>query len=270
MHVYSPSGTNRSSNVTTPLIIPDRLLRFLNTLPVVVNPMEWVSSFREELRLMLGDVDRVAVNVNFNCDLRNPLEYTPTVVITNHSSVDFEDTVSVNARMENSSRSDLLLDELSKQGFPFDQYHSPHSFDYYLEGIAYLGTIILFREIRRSPISEATIELMKGLEPFLSFVLSDLVARRQYADPNVGTFSTALQSLIVEFGLSGQEQKVVILQLFGHSYKEMAEILNISMDGVKHHLKMIHRKTGTRSYTELFAKYFLPKLDLNDPAEDEK
>ncbi|MEO5928462.1 MAG: helix-turn-helix transcriptional regulator [Candidatus Kapaibacterium sp.] len=256
--------------MTTPLIIPDRLLRFLNTLPVVVNPMEWVSSFREELRLMLGDVDRIAVNVNFNCDLRNPAEYEPVVAITSYNVVDLDEIISVNSRLHTGLRSDALIEELRKQAFPLEQYHAPHSFDYNLEGIAYLGTIMLLREIRRPPVSDATIELVKNLEPFIVFVLSDLVARRQYADPNVGTFSTALQSLIVEFGLSRQEQKVVILQLFGHSYKEMAEILSISMDGVKHHLKMIHRKTGTRSYTELFAKYFLPKLDLNDPAEEEK
>jgi DNA-binding CsgD family transcriptional regulator len=65
-------------------------------------------------------------------------------------------------------------------------------------------------------------------------------------------------------GLSLQERRVVTLRLLGHAYKEIADKLNISEDAIKKHLGSVHRKTGTRSYTELFAKYFTPRLNLNN------
>lgn len=251
-------------------IIPDRILGFLNALPVSGDAVEWILSFRDEFCTLLGDVDRVTVNVNLGCDLQHPENYKPGLTVTKYNTEpDTDSGVFVASHAQNGAPSERLLEDARRQGYPVDLYHPPHSFDYYFGGKAYLGTIFLWRELEREPISADTLKTVAALEPFIVFALSDLIARRQHSEPDVRVFTDALRGLTATSGLSNQELRVVILQLFGHSYKEMADMLGISVDGVKHHLKMIHRKTGARSYTELFAKYFTPKLDLKLLDSDE-
>ncbi len=223
---------------------------------------------RDELCILLGDVDRVTVNVNVGCDLRNPQSYRPNLFITRYSRPDDADgAVKVVSNVKETSQSERLLGHLLEQGFPVESYQPPHVFNYYLGEHAYLGTIFLWRELNHEHISPETLNTMDQLEPFFIFALSDLVARRQHLEPTDRTFLDAMQSLSVAARLSKQEERVIILQLFGHSYKEIADMLEVSVDGVKHHLKMVHRKTGARSYTELFAKYFMPRIDLRDEEE---
>lgn len=257
--------------MSTSLVIPDRVLRFLNALPVTGEPLEWIPAFRDELCLLLGDVDRVTMNINIGCDLRNPETYSPGIFITSYNSArsNESDGVLVSSGKEEVSQAEQLLEYIRDKGFPTNDYHPPHALDYYIGSQAYLGTIFLWRSCHKEPISKATIDTVAALEPFFIFAFSDLVARRQYSKPTDKTFLDAMESLTGAAGLSRQEQRVIILQLFGHSYKEMADMLGISVDGVKHHLKMIHRKTGARSYTELFAKYFMPRFDLQDNDDDE-
>jgi DNA-binding CsgD family transcriptional regulator len=218
---------------------------------------------------LLDDVDRVTISMNIACDLENPEEYRPSVAITKHNSrTDVDGGYVSTSHLRQGSHAERLLEDFKRQGYPVDHYYPPHSFDYYYGGQAYLATLFLWREATNTPISRETIDLIGALEPFLVFVLSDLVARRQRTEPDVRMFNSALLDLFQGSELSSQEQRVIILQLFGHSYKEMADMLGISVDGVKHHLKMIHRKTGARSYTELFAKYFTPRLNLRTSEDD--
>ncbi len=246
------------------LDIPEEMLRFLNSLPVTGDPFAWIPVFREELARLLGDVDRITVSVNFNCDLQDPENYRPEMSIAQHVPVIQEEGMSGTTTLKSMHGTPIerLVEELHNQGYPLDDYYPPLGFDFYLSGQAYLGVILLWRERCNPPISDVSQKLMGSIEPFLAFVLSDLVARRQQAEPDVRIFSDALQQLTNQVKLSRQEQRVVILQLFGHSYKDIADLLGVSVDGAKHHLKMVHRKTGTRSYTELFAKYFMPRLNL--------
>lgn len=251
-------------------LIPDRILQFLNSLPVTGNPLEWIHTFRDQLCRLLGDVDRITVKVNVNCDLENPEDYRPEMSISQHVVAnDNEDGAPhTTSQPINGALFAQLLEELRIQGYPFAQYHPPHCIDYYFGGQAYLGTIILWRDLGEEQISLQTLQTMEKLEPFLLFAFSDLVARHQRAEPDSRIFTDALQYLTQQVRLSRQEQRVVTLQLFGYSYKDIASMLGVTVDGVKHHLKMIHRKTGTRSYTELFAKYFMPRLDLIDQEEE--
>lgn len=251
--------------------IPEQILRFLNSLPVTGDPFAWIPVFREELARLLGDVDRITVSVNFNCDLQDPENYRPEMSIAQHVPVVQEEGSSGTTTLKTMQGTPIerLVEELNNQGYPLDEYYPPVGFDFYLSGQAYLGVILLWRERCNPPISEVSQKLMESIEPFLAFVLSDLVARRQQAEPDVRIFSDALQQLTNQVKLSRQEQRVVILQLFGHSYKDIADLLGVSVDGAKHHLKMVHRKTGTRSYTELFAKYFMPRLNLQGDAGEE-
>lgn len=251
------------------IVISESVLDFLNALPVTGDTPARISAFREALQRLLGDVDRITVNVNMNCNLDHPEDYAPKMAVTQHSSgaKESEGTVVVDYESEELQPVERLLQNFQRQGFPLERYHSPHSFNYTLGEHAYLGTIFLWRELSHSPVSSATLDTVGKLEPFLVYALSDLVARHQRTEPIVGVFEEAMRHLAEEAGLSRQEQRVLFLQLLGNSYKEMADMLAVSMDTVKFHLKTIYRKTGTRSQSELFAKYFTPRLDLSSSEE---
>lgn len=240
------------------------IVGFLNALPISSNVLEWGSTFKDSLRALLGDVDRISINVNTNCDLSTS-EGSPAILFITQS-IDPEDEhgLDVNtARTSSSAPFERLLETFGRQGFPFDDYHQPHCFDYYY-GSTYLGTIFLWREAHKASISEKTLEMLETLEPFIIFALSDLVARHQSEKPVDRVFNNALAALVSEAGLTSQEQRIVVLQLMGHAYKEMADILDVSIDTVKKHFKQIHRKTGTRGQAELFAKYFTSRLIPED------
>jgi DNA-binding CsgD family transcriptional regulator len=242
--------------------IPTHIVRFLNALPTSSDSVGWVSEFREALRAVLGDVDRISVNVNLDCNLSDPESYSPAQTMTQHitPSAGPDRQVAVSSEKATLKPSERILEDLRLQGLPLQAFHKPHSFDYYYGGHAYLGTIFLWREISKPAISDFTVETLIALEPFLIFALSDLVARHQSEKPVDRIFHDALEHMFTEANLTAQEGRVVVLQLMGHSYKEMADMLAVSLDTVKKHFKQIHRKTNTRSQAELFAKYFSPRL----------
>jgi transposase len=240
--------------------ISAQAIRFLNALPTSSDAVEWGSKFRTAIREVLGDVDRVSVNVNLDCSLSNPEEYRPGMTITHRVTGGQTEDGSLAVEKRGMKPSERLLEDVRRQGFQFDLYHTPCAFDYYYGGHAYLGTILLWREIGKPAVEEATVRLMAELEPFLIFALSDLVARHQSERPIGRVFHDALEDLVAEAELSPQEERIVVLQLMGHSYKEMADILSVTVDTVKKHFKQIHKKTRTRGQAELFAKYFTSRL----------
>ncbi len=258
----SPSTISHSSLNTN---ISGSILAFLNSLPTSNSVLEWGSQFRDSLQALLGDVDRISVNVNLECPLTGQEEFTSSITITQVQEEENASTIVVSRAA--TTQSERLLETIRQQGYPIEQYHPPHCYDYYYNGRAYLGTIFLWRGVQSRPISEKTADLMSSLEPFLIFVLSDLVARHQAEKPIDRVFHAALMYLVEEASLSPQEQRIVILQLMGHAYKEMADILKVSIDTVKKHFKQIHRKTGTRGQAELFAKYFTSRLIPEDLRE---
>src|SRR5690606_36340395 len=183
----------------------------------------------------------------------------PKLVITLDTTVG-RDGISVASREEGEAPSHLLLENLRAQGVPLEDYHPPVTCDYYYKNVEWLGAVFLWRDRVKTPISQRTRDMLAILEPFVIYILSDLVARYQYAHPVDRLFHDALDDMTQDAGLTFQERRVVTLRLLGHAYKEIADKLNISEDAIKKHLGSVHRKTGTRSYTELFAKYFTPRL----------
>lgn len=151
-----------------------------------------------------------------------------------------------------------------------EDYYPPVIYHYFYGEGAYLGTILLLRACDRSPISDRTLHAMEGLRPFLVFALSDLVARHNCAKPISAVFHDVLQGIAWETKLTSRELQVLTLHMFGEKYGEIAQRLYISVDTVKKHVKKVHRKTGARSATELFARYFSPLIDLDLSDEGEK
>lgn len=237
-----------------------RVIDFLNALPTTDDSRQWVIDFREALATFLGDVDRISINVDLTFD-REDAETSQIVTQHVQSSPTARSRMAITvARDRAEAPSQRLLREARAGGFPVAAFHEPTSFDYFFGGGAYLGSVILWRNRSEPPISKETVGVMAELERFILFALSDIVARNKAARPVDTAFSDALRRMNADADLSAQEQRIVILQLMGHSYKEMADLLSVTVDTVKKHFKQIHRKTGTRSQSELFAKYFTFRL----------
>lgn len=244
--------------------VPPHIVRFLNAMPVSGDRLEWIDTFREALRALLGDVDKVSIAVDFSCDLLSPETQQRHGYIQQNLQ-----TAQIKIEGMDKSHLDRMLDGFRSQGVPFHLYQKPIGYDYFYQGKAYIGAIVLWREISRSPISERTMGLIEELRPFITFSLSDLVARDQVQRPIGQVFMKALQTMKDEAKLTGQEERVVSLQLLGHSYKDIAEKLYVTVDTIKKHFKQVYRKTKTRSQSELFAKYFTSRVIFEDAADDE-
>ncbi len=243
--------------------IPDRMVDFLNHLPVTGDIRQWIEEFRNGLATILGEVDRISVNINNGCNLSGAESKIESINIIRHYTEQEPDGRGakgekiVSERLEG-SRGEQLVKEMTSQGFPLTQYHKPITTDYYFHQNNYLGTIILWRKKTNAPISKEVSALMLRLEPFIVFLLSDGVARLQRAEPVANEFQKMFRAVSNEAGLTAREREVMILHLLGKPYEEIAEKLFISVDTVRKHVKAIHRKTGSRSYTELFGTYFGP------------
>lgn len=253
-------------------LIPDHVVNFLNDLPMTGDVVEWIDAFRDTLRRMLGDVDRVAIRVNTHCNLNNP-EEQDTVMVEHvqhaRNSHRHTDTIVDTKPWEGRAPAEQFIDELQALGHSLSEYHPPVNFDYYYAGSAYIGTILLFRERGKQPISERTRSAMKALEPFLVFALSDLVTRHHYAKPTDRIFNGILDEVARSSNLSVQDIRILSLMLMGLSYKQVADRMELSIDTIRKHTKRIYRKTRTGSLPELFAKYFSPRLGIEGLGEDE-
>ncbi len=56
--------------------------------------------------------------------------------------------------------------------------------------------------------------------------------------------------------LTRREEEILNLIKKGHTYKEMATLLNVSFHTINHHLKNLYQKANVKSKAELMAKYF--------------
>ena len=247
-----------------PYAIPLKFIEFLNKLPVDHDVTSWLIKFRTALNALFDDVDRISVSANKNCNIqdlsvehRDPLKKTIKVAISAQSGIDeYAGKSPVLVESTKQAYAEELIDRYRKRGMPLDEYHPPKGFEYHYGGKQYIGVVVLWREKKKAPISQKTIKTMEILEPFILFALSDIVARNQKASPSDGLFTDAFSRMKTENNLSKQESRFIGLLLLGHYYIEIADMLNISLDTVGKHMSSVHRKTGTGSYTELFAKYF--------------
>lgn len=240
------------------LISLSKFYQFLNSLPTTSNSQNWVLSLKEGLQKLLPDVDRVTVVVN-NKNRMQDISPNETRSITyQHLDGNGKDKIALGRVKSNDNRVQHLLVAMRKAGFPFQLYRQPISFEYYNELDEYVGLIVLWRNHTSPPISESTIQFFHSLQPFFTFVISDCVARQQQENVNILAFSRVIDRLNESLDLTGRELEVLKLHILGKSYQEIADSLGITINGVRKHVKSIHRKTETRTFTELFAKYCSP------------
>lgn len=255
---------------TLPLV-PETIATFLNSLPMTSDRVKWIEVFRDSLHQLLGDVDRVVVSVDTYCDMLNPEEYRPDINVVQHtsSSDQASEAVMTTSQRTEQGQSGFLLEEFERLGYPLADYHPPEIYDYYYGGQAYLATIFLLRNRTKPPISQRTLDAMRILQPFLTFTLSDLVARHYYAKPLNRVFNDTLQEISEDAGLSLQDMRILTSLLMGYSYKQVASRMDLSLDTIRKHIKRIYRKTRTGSLAELFAKYFTPRIGIQGLGEED-
>lgn len=251
----------RTNQEPTVSLLAANIREFLNALPLSGDPVTWITTTREVLKRLLGDVDRISIEVNVHCDLHNPGNNNSNMFVAQHfageESRNHRTIVTSQLRMK--SPGELLLDALRRQKFPLDDFHPPHVFEYYIhEGQTHVGTIFLWREQRKPLISTRTLGAMEELRPFLTFLLTDCIARRRRPEFDLRMFTEIVTVVGRNEGLTVRENEVLLHHLLGREYEEIADRLNISVDTVRKHVKAIHRKSGARTYTELFARYFTP------------
>lgn len=250
------------------ILIPEHVSRFMNSLPVTFNPIAWLNQFREALRELLGDVDKVAVFINTGCAILDP----PVPQIDNdRKSIVWQlqheaqpDDLNVLVTFGTNEMLDRHFQHMKQLGFPFDEYAPPHSFTYYLHNDnkdAYLGLILLFRRLDAQPVSAQTLDTMEQLRPFLLFALSSLVARSNYLLPASHIFRTTVGHLCYRIDLTDREREVLHFRLMGFQIDDIARKMYLSRDAIKKHIKAIHRKTGGASVWQLFIQYLEPEID---------
>lgn len=247
---------------------PDRsddahlLISFLNALPTDSDLLNWSGGFRNALSLLFDDVDRITVSVNRRCEFDKPDPAPSTMTISQVGTADGinEPQFTVTTHERGVDRADQVLDSIRKQGGRLDDYADPHVVNYFLDGGAYLGVIMLWRLNGRAPISERSLQLLERIGPFVRFSLTDAIARHYYARPYLRAYYDVYEELVTATKMTDKEQGALMLQLMGRSYEQIASEVGASVSAVKKRLAAAHSKAGVQSHIELFAKFFSPRI----------
>jgi DNA-binding CsgD family transcriptional regulator len=233
-----------------------QFIAFVNSLPITADRSRWMDGLRNALLGLFSDVDRVAININVFCDPIRPPAICEEAISVRFSSNGTKDETAITP-LKNISITEEFEAETGKF-VALEKYHPPKYFHYFHESGQYMGSMIFFRFIEKPSTSEETFETMISLENFIKYIYASFLAMQSAAQPFNAAFRDVQSKMEHEAGFTTQERKVMTLKLCGHSYKQIASHLDIALNTVRSHMTSIHKKTGTRSYTELFAKYFVP------------
>ena len=257
-----PQSAPAGRNLSPAPYIPQWLAEFTATLPPVCDARTWIEHFQASLGQYLPEIDRISININVHCLQTMNAVAPPDLLVRQHMGQKGASSLPINVDtpVAGSSRTPALLEQMEAQGFPLHLYHTPYTEDYFLESDQYAGTIMLWTLATEPPVAQSTVQRLHDIRSLILFMLTDCAARHQTAQPINRQFYPALAHLASTARLTNQEQKVLAMQMLGNTYKEIADLLNVKLDTVGKHISAIHRKSGTRSYSELYARYFTPRL----------
>jgi len=128
---------------------------------------------------------------------------------------------------------------------------SYHDNDTIFKALRAGATGYLLKDASFDEIERKLIEAKEG-----SPALSPAIANRMIS------FFNATKTLNVDYNLAPKEKQVLQLLIEGLSYKLIAVELDISIDGVRYHVKKIYKKVHINSRPELMRLYMDGKLKL--------
>jgi DNA-binding CsgD family transcriptional regulator len=225
-----------------------RLLRFLNSLTPLEEPIAWIGTFRDALADLLGDVDRISISMNlqaFDLEHRvaygheNPASVAPMVV----------------PRSAGDDIAARLINEATLSGFPVDDYHAPAVFCYHAGERTYLAAIILWRSRAMQPIGEASLIMMHTLRPFITYRLSECIDRFMRDDRTARGAGAMACQIGARTGLDPDEREILALTLAGLSIGAIALRTGLTVASVRKHVAAIHRVTGTFDVGEIIRRF---------------
>jgi DNA-binding CsgD family transcriptional regulator len=223
----------------------DDLLRFINTFPTESNPPEWAGRVSRAIRIFLGDVDLVWVNVGMMAMATDP-------------AITMADSLLRNSVPPHELSDAGIFKFLCHDDYSARNCHPLHRFDYHLPGTAWLGSIALLRRKPGPAISEETLYLMEGIRSFIASQMLHVHQARHEEQAIATTFSGIVDIIAREIGLTDREKEVMLPRAFGMSYKEIAEQLHLTPVAIKKRVLRIHKKANVSSQLQLFGKYLSP------------
>lgn len=253
-YTVKPNADIKGGDVNRSGLIPLVLYTFLTSLPTTNNSNELMLAFRNALRDLLHDVDSVTLIVNVNCghNRQEALRYA----LFDDEHVLEENSLTAgrgNMAEQSAAKAEHLESILDSRDFELVTVHPPEYNHYFLGESTYLGSIVLYRHKSVPPITEMTLNIVQSLAPFMRFVLNAIVSLHQLNKVTSSTFNKVVSGVAVNAGLTVQEKRILILIALGHDYNTIAEILMVSTDTIRKHMKHIYRKSGVRSRGDLLA-----------------
>lgn len=113
----------------------------------------------------------------------------------------------------------------------------------------------LLKDLSKVELERQLVNLQTG-----GAAISPAIARKiiNYFTPPKSFFTSRKKSL-----LSNKERQIVNFLIDGLSYSDMANLMSISLNGVRFHIKNIYKKLQVNSRSEVMKKYFNNEIELD-------
>ncbi len=238
--------------------------------PLTIDARQWLIEMREALLGLFPEVDYIVIRKVTDIDLFNPsissrdiyIRESFTGVTRTPANDSYQRKEKILSGQNGSAWKNLLKEGIEEGRIDASRYHSPEGRDYYYRfngGATLLGSIILFRNVGRPPLSQETLYLLDAIEPLMTRLLSEAAARYQVHNPDALKHIYLFDIVDGEVSLTDQERNVLVGHTTGHSTSEIAEIMCISEETVKSHTHAILRKTGRKTIKEVIASILSPR-----------
>lgn len=232
----------------------------------------WARAFGDLLAEFIPEINYVVVTLRLTVDITDPSRNKKGFVFRQQLLPGGDVKYGAHTPNERKYNYEAVIEQGQAQGFPFEKYHFPPAgFDFYLSQgqrsspdakdtrDSYIGCLLLFRNINEPPFSDLTLNLIERLRPFIVYVFSDILARTRHDKPGADLFQEAVDRVAGDVGLTPREQNVLLLEMLGHSYDEIAELLHVSPKTIQTHVRQLYQKAGVSRLSEFFARYFTPR-----------
>jgi DNA-binding CsgD family transcriptional regulator len=239
-----------------------RFQRFLNKLPTTTDLRAWIMAFQDGLGMILDGVDRISISVDLGCDIDAPDSRNVAVVMNQMSTREAPEGARAFATSDHhSGTGEIVFEQARRGGFPIEDYHRPHAYDFTLDDGTYVGTLMLWSYRRGPATPQSTLRFVESLRGFFGFLFSDCIVRQLRRDPAMNILKDLIGSIAARIGLTGRQLEVFALDVLGTPRCEIAERLRIKPGTVHKHISSIYQKAGTTNYTELLARFYTPMQD---------